>query len=144
MARIVVGVDGSDASRQALEWAVDEGRRRDATVEVIHAWVTTGLSDPYGIFVMDPEVLHTAAQHALDHIVSRIDLGTASPKVLPRLVNDTAAHALLDASEGADLLVVGSHGRGGFAGMLLGSVSQHVLHHATCPVVVVRSGSAAA
>ena len=136
MARIVVGVDGSSESRRALDWAVDEARRRGATLQVVHAW-SIPHADPYLPVMLEPEVFHRGAETVLQEAVSGI--GTDhGPTIETELVCASPAAALLAAADGADLLVVGSHGRGGFTGMLLGSVSQHVLHHATCPVVVVR------
>jgi nucleotide-binding universal stress UspA family protein len=135
--RIVVGVDGSAESQRALAWALDEARRRRATLQVVHAWKIPQ-PDPYLPVVLGPEVFETSARTVLREAVAGIEADPDGPAVETELVCDSPAHALLDAAKDADLLVVGSHGRGGFAGMLLGSVSQHVLHHATCPVVVVR------
>ena len=138
VSRIVVGVDGSEASQRALEWALEEGRHRGSTVEILHAW-TTPYVDPYAIVALDPDLFRDAAELALKRIVAEIATDPHGPEIAPTVVHGAAAPALLDASQGADLLVVGSHGHGGFVGMLLGSVSQHVLQHADCPVVVVRS-----
>ena len=138
MSRIVVGVDGSEVSQQALDWALDEGRQRGSVVEVVHSW-TTPYVDPYSMVTLDPDIFRDAADLALKRIVATLPVDPHGPEVIPKLVHGAAAVALLEASEGADLLVVGSHGHGGFVGMLLGSVSQHVLHHANCPVVVVRA-----
>lgn len=136
--RIVVGVDGSDHARRALAWALEEGRVRQAEVEVVNAW-----HPPYvGAYPFDPAALDLALfeQGARDLVTEVLDgqdvAGLpAPPKVT--LVSDTAAQAVLTAAEGAEMAVTGSRGRGGFAGLLLGSVSQQVAHHAPCPVVVV-------
>ena len=140
MSRIVVGVDGSETAQQALDWALEEGRRRESVVEVVHSWTTPHV-DPYSMVSLDPDIFRDAAELTLKRIVAAIAVDPQGPEVVSKLVHGAAAAALLDASKGADLLVVGSHGRGGFVGMLLGSVSQHVLHHANCPVVVVRAAS---
>lgn len=138
MGKIVVGVDGSKTARRALRWAVEEGRLRNWTVEAVHAW-----SYPYagGTELMpvsiDLSMIESAARKVLDDSVDAED-GSGLPSPVGRtLLNESAARALLDASEDADMLVVGSRGRGGFTGLLLGSVSQSVTHHARCPVVVV-------
>jgi nucleotide-binding universal stress UspA family protein len=137
MQRIVVGVDGSYGSQRALRWAIDEARRRDATLEVVHAWhVPYGASTAYlGVAPIDPGPIEAAEQRLLDQTVERED--TRGLDVTRALVCDGAARALVDVAKGADLLVVGARGRGGFVGLLLGSVSNAVAHHAPCPVVVV-------
>lgn len=140
MKRIVVGVDGSETSRAALRWAIEEAVRHGSAVEAVHAWhqevYQTG---PYtfDVGMTDPTIHRGAAERLLNAVVDGQDQsGLASP-VHRLLVNDSAAHALLESAKGADLIVVGSRGRGGFVGLLLGSVSQQVVHHALCPVVVI-------
>jgi nucleotide-binding universal stress UspA family protein len=139
MNRIVVGVDGSDQAIAALEWALDEGQLRGAEVEVIHA-----------AYLFFPDLSETAVITEEPNMVLRAEellRKTVEPalatrpgvQVTTRAVQGPPARTLLDAAAGADLLVVGSRGRGGFAGLLLGSVSQQVVHHAPCPVVVVPS-----
>ena len=138
MQRIVVGVDGSLTSREALRWAIAEGRLRRATVEAVHTWQDPNVTAyPFAAAHFHPELIETAARRLLDEVVDgEEDDGLPGP-VEKTLVCGGAAATLIDAAKGADLLVVGSRGRGGFAGLLLGSVSQHVVHHAPCPVVVV-------
>lgn len=139
MAKIVVGVDGSEAALDALRWALDEGRLRSATVEVVLAWRSspvTGLASVGAFPARD--LVEQAARTQLDEIVDAVGLADMTdPVVETRLVESHAAPALLEAAADADLLVVGSRGHGAFAGMLLGSVSQHCVTHAPCPVVVV-------
>ncbi|HET7486711.1 MAG TPA: universal stress protein [Acidimicrobiales bacterium] len=139
MARIVVGVDGSAASARALAWAVDEGRRRRATVEAVHAWAYPPTTSVTGL-VPPPTVVHddlvAEARAVLDAACDA--LGTDGAGVSRVLQEGPPAKTLLDRAAAADLLVVGSRGRGGFAGLLLGSVSQQCAHHARCPVVIVR------
>lgn len=132
--RIVVGVDGSESAQWALRWAISEARRREATLEVVHAWRRIPISD---YFVNEPEPGGSArfAQAVLDQAVDAED--TAGITVERKLVPGTAAYALIHEAKGAALLVVGSRGRGGFSGLLLGSVSQQAAHHAPCPVVII-------
>jgi nucleotide-binding universal stress UspA family protein len=135
--RIVVGVDGSETARTALRWALDEARLRNATVEVVHGWhMPYPDGYPDGVVDLDPGRFERDARQLLDRIVEEGDTAGV-PAVEPILVGDGAARTLLDLAKGADLLVVGSRGRGGFTGLLLGSVSQQVVHHAPCPVVVI-------
>lgn len=141
-ARVVAGVDGSETARRALAWALEEGRARQAEVEVVNAW-----HPPYvGAYPYDPAALDLGVfeQGARDLVAEMLDgqdvTGlSAAPKVT--VVSDTAAQAVITAAEGADLIVVGSRGRGGFKGLLLGSVSQQVAHHAPCPVIVVPAAT---
>jgi nucleotide-binding universal stress UspA family protein len=138
MQRIVVGIDGSEHSQKALRWAVEEARVRGASLEVVHAWnVPSVCSYPYTGMPLEPKSLEDAARTTLDTSVDRVDTtGLAHP--VERILSIGApAETLLASSKGADLVVVGSRGHGGFAGLLLGSVSQQVEHHAHCPVVIV-------
>jgi nucleotide-binding universal stress UspA family protein len=135
--RIVVGVDGSPASKRALRWAVDEARRGEANLDVVHAWQLPNAGRyPYVAAYVDYGPLEQDARRVLDRALAGENL-TGLSWVEPILVQDAPARALLDTAKGADLLVVGSRGRGGFAGLLLGSVSHQVAAHAPCPVVVV-------
>lgn len=139
MERIVVGIDGSPASGVALRWAIDEARSHGAALEAVYAWhdVYIGGEYPMASTLMLPTLYQDAAEKLLDTLVEAEDqTGLVSP-ITRLLVRDSAAHAILEAAKGADLIVVGSRGRGGFSGLLLGSVSQQVVHHATCPVVVI-------
>ena len=135
--RVVVGVDGSPASMEALRWAFDEARRRAARLDVVHAWHLPML-DPYLPGNMNVELFAEGARGVLDAAVSVLPRGPHDPKAEKVLVMDSAAHALLEAADGADLVVVGSHGRGVMTELLLGSVSHQVVNRAPCPVVVVR------
>ena len=136
MKRIVVGVDGSERSRRALQWAVDEARLHGARIEAVHAWTYPYVGAmPITPVVIDLEQVERDARQVLDQAMGEID--TAGVTVEPVLVHAGAAHALVEQAEGADLLVVGSRGLGGFTGLLLGSVSHQVTHHAPCPVVIV-------
>ena len=138
MERIVVGIDGSDPSRRALRWAVAEARLRGAVVVAVHAWSIPYVGGyPYAAPDLHPDELARAARQELDAVVDAADTSGLAAPVERLAVEGAAARALLDVAKDAHLLVVGSRGRGGFAGLLLGSTSQQVCHHATCPVVVV-------
>lgn len=137
MDEIVVGVDGSLASREALHWAVREARVRQANLQVILSWrmpYITGF--PYTGPVFDPAVFEQDARTTLDDLLEQVDT-TGIPQVDRIVTMGEPAVTLLSASKDADLLVVGSRGLGGFAELLLGSVSHHLAHHATCPLVVI-------
>lgn len=144
--RIVVGVDGSEHGAAALRWAVDEARVRGANVVAVHAWVfvpPTAVAEPGMIPVAATDLMddltleRQAAERALDEALEAT-LGDAAGEVDRKLVEGAPGDVLVDASTGAELVVVGSRGRGGIRGALLGSVSQHVAQHAHCPVVIVR------
>ncbi|HSU35457.1 MAG TPA: universal stress protein [Propionibacteriaceae bacterium] len=140
--RIVVGVDGSDTSRAALRWAYDEAASHGASLTVVTAWHSPPLPQlpPYGS--LPPEGYFDQPKHnalaLLDGLTA--GLGDGPPRVDVRSVVEEGnpVQVLIEQSAGADLLVVGSRGHGGFAGMLLGSVSHHLVAHSKCPVVVVR------
>jgi nucleotide-binding universal stress UspA family protein len=139
--RIVVGIDTSEAAGQALEWAAEEARLRRAALQVVHAWqlpfVGAAPFVPSSVAVEDFE---DAVRRFLGDAVNGLDADGMARPVEGILVSGGAASAILDAAEGAGLVVVGSRGHGGFRGLLVGSVSQHIAHHATCPAVVVPTG----
>jgi nucleotide-binding universal stress UspA family protein len=142
MQRIVVGVDGSTTSRQALRWAAAEAELHDAELHVVSAWdvpaMGAGAGMGAGWNIADSDELRGAAQSLVSNVVQE-ELGSnPSAKVRPSIARGSTANVLLEASKGADLLVVGSRGLGGFTGLLLGSVSSKMAHHASCPVVIVR------
>jgi nucleotide-binding universal stress UspA family protein len=143
MAVIVVGVDHSEGAKAALRFALEEAKLRRATLRVVHAWQygyigALGLEGSYPIVGADIKDLHDAAQTALDATLQESIPETDTVEVERRVVEGRAAAVLVDESRGADLLVVGSRGHGGFAGLLLGSVSQQCAHHAPCPVAIVH------
>ena len=141
MPGIIVGVDGSDHSEQALEWAVKEAAIRHAplTVLAVHEVASNHWTGNPVIYPADqPEVekIRQAAQEATQKVVDQAgEPGPASVTV--RAVSGLAARKLIDASADADLVVVGSRGGGGFAKLMLGSVSSKVVHHAHSPVAVI-------
>ena len=134
---IVVGVDGSDCSKDALRWAARQAEFTSAVVDAIMAWRFPAF---YGWAPVDSEDLDFPrfAEQALAHAVDEV-FGPDHPDWLrSRVAEGHAAQVLVEASADADLLVVGSRGHGGFTGLLLGSVSTYCVHHARCPVTVVR------
>ncbi len=136
--RIVVGYDGSSSSKAALEWAARQASDTGAPLVVVTTWTWP---TSYGAPLALPEGFDPAAasQAILDEAAE--ELKDKHPDLRVRFENPEgpAAPALVTASEGASLLVVGSRGHGEFVGMLLGSVSEHCVTHATCPVLVFRS-----
>lgn len=141
MTIIVVGVDGSEASKAALGWAIDEAELRTATLRAVHAWTYPTL---FGGTYVPPDMLETSrlrdeAQQLLDDVV--IEVAGRNPHAyIERIIREgPAARVLIEEAREADLLVVGSRGHGGFSGLLLGSVSQQCAHHAPCVVAIVRT-----
>jgi nucleotide-binding universal stress UspA family protein len=141
MAGIIVGVDGSHDAHRALEWAMQEVAARHAPLAVItvHQVAASGwIVAPVFLPVDEPTVEH--ARQAAEEAVAKAAAQLGEPQLVPvtiRTVTGFPAQELIEASRDADLLVVGSRGRGGFARLMLGSVSDQVMHHAHCPVVVV-------
>jgi nucleotide-binding universal stress UspA family protein len=142
MAGIIVGVDGSDHSRRALDWAMREAVKHQLplTVMSIHpppARPATSIywgvhSYPENSF--DPEIARMAVQQFVDKVAGEIG---EAPDITVNVGTGDVAEELVNASRDADMLVVGSRGGGGFARLLMGSVSSQVVHHASCPVVVI-------
>lgn len=135
--RIVVGIDGSPHSRQTLAFAVEEARRRDATIDAVYAYAPPVYwsAPEFGVLIPRPESeVVEDARGLLERELADVPDDVRVERVV---VEGPAARALLETARGADLLVVGSRGRGGFMGLLLGSTSHQVVTHATCPVVVV-------
>jgi len=140
-ATIVVGVDGSAHAARALAWAIDEARRRGAHLRVVTVWhVPLGA---YGTGGLVPP-LTTAVDESFGEVAQEVaaaageTVRAAGVEVETQVKRGQAADVLIAAARDADLLVVGCRGHGGFAGLLLGSVSAQCAHHAPCPVVIVR------
>ncbi|HWC39145.1 MAG TPA: universal stress protein [Acidimicrobiales bacterium] len=137
--RIVVGVDGSPGARQALSWALAEASLRRASVEVVHAWsypdqgAKAAAAPGVGVTVevLEEEALRVV-EDSLAGLVVRDDL-----QLRRHVAPSPASLALVEAAEGADLLVVGARGSGGFAGLQLGSIAQQCAQHTPCPLVIV-------
>jgi nucleotide-binding universal stress UspA family protein len=150
MAKIVVGTDGSPSAQRAVSWALGEARLRGAALHIVHAWMVPlvdALPEPW--LLARPighteegleEQLGAAAREFLEATVAEAKAAEPELDVIGELAEMRPAAALLAAARDADLLVVGSRGHGGFAGLLLGSVSSQCVHHAPCPVVVVPAG----
>ena len=137
---IVVGIDGSESSAEALRWALGEAQLRKTDVLGLHAWTMPAPPGRLGFYaepLQDPEPYREGAEKLVESVVGEVAAG-GDVRVEHRAVQGSAGDVLVQASEGADLLVVGSRGHGGFTGLLLGSVSQQCVTHAKCPVVVLR------
>jgi nucleotide-binding universal stress UspA family protein len=134
--RIVVGVDGSPESDRALDWAISEAKQHDAVLEILTAWMFP-MSIGYAFTTTVAEV-RQSAQTVVDRAITRVTEVAPEVVVHGEPTEQPPAPALVRASKGADLLVVGSRGAGGFKGLLLGSVSQYCVRHACCPVAVIR------
>ena len=141
MAGITVGIDGSHDAHRALEWAMREAAVRHVplTVVTVHEVAVSGWTGQPIIFPVDQAAVEETRQAAEETAAkAAARLGESQPaSVTVRAVNGFPAQELMEASRDADLLVVGSRGGGGFARLMLGSISQKVVHHAHCPVVVV-------
>jgi nucleotide-binding universal stress UspA family protein len=143
---IVVGVDSSDGAKEALHFALDEAKLRQATLRVVHAWQfgyigTLGIEGYAPVVGADLSELRSTAEVALDAVLHEAVHDRDGVVIERRVLEGAPATVLVDESREADLLIVGSRGHGGFAGLLLGSVSQQCAHHAACPVVIVRAPS---
>ncbi|MFD4636128.1 universal stress protein [Lentzea sp. NPDC058436] len=137
---VVVGVDGSAAAQAALRWAVDDARRRGCPVDVISAWhldygAMIGPVPAEVLLAMSPQAVEETARRGLDAAVAEFE-GVEIRRVL---VEGDPREVLAKASADAELLVVGSRGHSVLVEAILGSVSSYCVHHASCPVVVVRA-----
>ncbi len=140
--RIVVGVDGSESSKEALAWAVRQAALTGAVVEAVTAWEfpnTYGYPAP----IVEGVDFAKLATETVTDAIAEVSADHDADAIRYRVVEGNAARVLVDASAGADLLVVGSRGHGGFVEALLGSIGQHCVQHAACPVVVIRDSVAA-
>ena len=137
---VLVGFDGSPSSRKALAWAAAEGAHHSADLVVLNVWEHTVPPPSGSVSVSEhavPEPSHRSAEELLTDI--KEVLGEDPPVLVqPRVKQGNPAKVLIEESANADLLVVGTRGLGGFRGLVLGSVSQHVSAYAECPVTVVR------
>ena len=138
MKRIVVGVDGSDASRDALRWAIEHASEGDF-VRAVYVWQLSRGPRPDVVPAAELQLVRPEADRFINEVVDAVTAGLDAP--LPGIERVSyyghPARWLVNLSDEVDLLVVGSRGLGGFKGLLLGSVSNYVVHHAHCPVVVV-------
>jgi nucleotide-binding universal stress UspA family protein len=139
--RIVVGIDGSPSSRAALRWAVRQAGLINGTVDAVMAWEIPMVAQSYGwapVYVEETGDFEAAAKERMESVLGAELDPADSQRVSSRVINGHPAQVLLDAACDADLLVIGRRGHGSFAEALLGSVSQHCVHHAHCPVLIVR------
>lgn len=146
--KIVVGVDDSPQAAAALRWALREAVVRKATVEVVHAWQPPLAALPFGATLpmgTDDAEIDAMARAQVDKLVDEAlaglraqDGSVAVPEVARTVLPGAPAATLLDVAASADLLVVGSHGRTGLRQLVLGSVANACVHHAACPVTVIR------
>lgn len=143
MKTIVVGVDGSEGSLQALRWALDEARLRGDSVEVVHSWHVAYYGDATGMVPYPGEVMKESADAVLADVLAAVASDAAGITMTGRIELGSAANTLIAASEQADLVVVGRRGHGGFMTLIIGSVAQQVAAHAHSPVVIVASPSRA-
>jgi len=145
MSGIIVGIDGSPHSQPVLEWAMREAAAHGVplTVLTVEQVAASGWHGTV-VFPADEKYL-AAARKAAAELIAKVaeQLGQASPSAVTlRAVFGLPAEELVEASRGADLVVVGSRGTGGFSRVVLGSVSNHLMHHAHCPVAIVPAGRA--
>jgi nucleotide-binding universal stress UspA family protein len=138
--RIVVGYDGSESAERALEWATEEAKVRGSQLEIVTTWEVTNVVFAYGYVPQNFPSLEEEARDAAEKLLAERakEAKEAGVEVVTQARNGQAADELAEAASDAALLVVGSRGRGGFAGLLLGSVSAQLAHHAPCPLVIVR------
>ena len=139
--KIVVGVDGSTESRAALAWACEEAERAGVAVTAVSVWTLAPSPSvpPFGGFPWGTSTeMGDATRAMLADIVAEAEAEFPHVDIGQHVVAGNAAHELIKLSGRADLVVVGARGHGGFSGMLMGSVSQHVLAHSACSVVVIR------
>jgi len=140
--RIVVGVDGSPSARDALTWAIRQAELTGASVDAVIAWHYPVMASGYGwappSAMEDTDFAGIAEKVLAAEVADSVD-PASGVRITTVVSQGNAAEVLLEAARGADLLVLGSRGHGGFAGALLGSVSQHCVHHAPCPIVIIRA-----
>ncbi len=134
--RVTVGVDGSPASNEALNWAAKEAILRHAILEVDHVWSLPNMG--YGGYVSQLDDFESDAKLLLDKIAAEATAKYPEITVEANLLQGPPAQALIERGMSSDMVVVGSRGHGGFTGLMLGSVSQQLVHHAAFPVVVIH------
>jgi nucleotide-binding universal stress UspA family protein len=137
---VLVGVDGSAESVAALRLALQEANLRNASVRVLHQWEAPPGFGPEMFMTQGLEAYRHSGEKVLQHTIAEATDGLSPlPPISSQVCDQSAAVALVEESQDAELLVVGNRGHGGFIGLLLGSVASQVLNHAKCPVVVVPS-----
>jgi nucleotide-binding universal stress UspA family protein len=137
--RIVVGVDGSDPSAASLRWAADEARRRAIGLHVVTCWEFPAVAwSLYQVPISGDGLEQEAREGAEKEIENTLGAAARDLDITVEVIEGPASLRLLEFGNIAEMIVVGSRGHGGFAGLLLGSVSQHLAEHARCPVVIVH------
>lgn len=134
--RIVVGVDGSEGSRRALRWAIEQAAARGAEVQAVMVWQRTFDYGRGALWPVDVDIAKGAGER-LAETVAEVASGSPAVTVEQVVAEGDPGHVLCDYSGEADLLVVGSRGLGGFAELMLGSVSSKCAHHSRCPILIV-------
>jgi nucleotide-binding universal stress UspA family protein len=145
MNTIVIGIDGSETANEALRVAADEARLHDARLRIVVVWQLSSLMYGSGYAAVDEDTLDAVRDRArgiADEAVARVAELAPAVECEAVVLEGQPAEALLGASEDADLIVVGSRGLGGFKRLVLGSISDQVVHHAHCPVLVVHPKAA--
>jgi nucleotide-binding universal stress UspA family protein len=137
-AGIVVGVDGSETSKEALRWAARQAKRDGVALRVILAWRIPNSFYGGGVPGVIEQDLEGTAQTTVEQVVAEVVGADGPASLTAEAIEGHPAPELVKASETAELLVVGNRGRGAFAGMLLGSISDYCVRYSACPVVVVR------
>jgi nucleotide-binding universal stress UspA family protein len=140
---IVVGHDGSKCAQEALAWAGRLARKADVELHVVRAWAMMSAPQPPSWTPGYVPPLTDWEQAVHDQLTAHVAAAGLDPavRVSCHVIHKAPAEGLMNAAGGASLLVVGARGRGGFRGLLLGSVSDQLVHHAPCPVTVVRTGA---
>lgn len=141
---VVVGIDGSEVSRRAAEVAFEEAEARGAELVAVHTWIDAQVQAPSAGFAVSDDrwaAVQEEKGRALDEYLGETGAQYPGVEVRKIIARDRPVRALTEAAQGAQLLVTGSHGRGGFKGMLLGSTSRALLQSAPCPMMVVRPES---
>jgi len=143
VASIVVGIDGTEASRPALKWAADEARLRGAELRVVHTWdrpyAVSGPHTQTGRPAVDEEdTEHRLAEELLERELAATGVEVTGVRIEPELAEGPPAKALIAAAQAADLLVIGSDRRGRLAEIPLGRVGRECVKHSACPIVIVH------
>lgn len=140
--RIVVGIDSTEHGAAALRWAVAEAKIRGAELDLVHSWSWPVTATEFGVMPMpasNVEELERAAVGVIENQVAMlIDAGVELPPFVAHVAERNPASLVCEVAQGAELCVVGTHGRSGFVAGLMGSVSRQITHHAPCPVVVIH------
>lgn len=134
--KVIVGVDGSPSANTATAWAAQEAELRGASLELIHTWNYPNLG--YGGYVAVLEDFEKDASAILDEIAQKVRDHHPSLTIISSLIQGPTAQSIIERAKEADMVVVGSRGKGGFTGLLLGSVGQQLVHHCPAPVVIIH------